>query len=321
MVYPIYSFFQTFLLTLPRSPPWARLFSMKTKILFKFELSLAIEALKNGDPVIFPTETVYGLGAPIFNEEAVKKVFAIKGRPQDNPLIAHIADLDDAGKIGEGLPPEFLSLAEAFWPGPLSIVVKKKPDVPAIVSAGHPTIAIRMPSHPIARSLIEGVGVPLVAPSANLSGKPSPTQLSDCLEDLEGKVLFAIDGGNCEVGIESTVISLVSEEPTLLRPGSITKEALEDVLGKRVALPPKDGPILSPGMKYRHYAPKAKVHLRFEKKDLQGPYLKPNAKTLYAVLRETDRKNMTEIQFYCDEETQKDLALMNRLLRASGQMN
>lgn len=294
---------------------------MRTKILLSFEISEAIQALKNGDPVIFPTETVYGLGAPIFHEEAVKKVFTIKGRPQDNPLIAHIACLDDAMKIGEELTPEFFSLAEAFWPGPLSIVVKKKPEVPAVVSAGHSTIAIRMPSHPIARALIEGVGVPLVAPSANSSGKPSPTQLSDCLEDLDGKVRYAIDGGQCDVGIESTVISLVSEQPTLLRPGSITKEALEEVLGKKVVFPQKGGPILSPGMKYRHYAPKAKVRLCFKKDDLKGSYLIPNAKTLYAALREADRKNMPEIQFYCDEEAQKDLGLMNRLLRASGQMN
>ncbi|MBX7065813.1 MAG: threonylcarbamoyl-AMP synthase [Parachlamydiales bacterium] len=294
---------------------------MKTEILQSLDLSKAIGALKNGEPVIFPTETVYGLGAIIFDEEAVKKIFTIKGRPQDNPLIAHISSLEDAKRIGEGLNDLFYKLADAFWPGPLSIIVKKKPEVPALVSAGHPTIAIRMPSHKVARSLIEGVGAPLVAPSANISGKPSPTCLSDSLEDLDGKVRYAIDGGSCEVGIESTVISLVSESPILLRPGSVTKEALEKVLGKKVDNPPQSGPILSPGMKYRHYAPKAKVRICFKKEELKGPFFIPRAKTLYAMLRDADRQNVQEIQIYCDDEAQKDAALMNRLLRASGQIH
>lgn len=293
---------------------------MRTKILQNFELGSAIDCLREGDPVVFPTETVYGLGAPIFNENAVKKIFVIKGRPLDNPLIAHIAFLEESEGLGEGLNRFFYMLAEAFWPGPLAIVVKRKPEVPALVSAGHSTIAIRMPRHWIARGLIEGVGMPLVAPSANLSGKPSPTRILDCLEDLDGKVRYAIDGGDCEIGIESTVISLVHPQPTLLRPGKVTKEAIEDVLKQTVILASSSSPVLSPGMKYRHYAPKAKVHLIFKKGEICGSFFRPSAQNLYALLRDADRQKLSEIQIYCDEEVQKDEALMNRLLRASGQI-
>ncbi|HSX11138.1 MAG TPA: L-threonylcarbamoyladenylate synthase [Chlamydiales bacterium] len=293
---------------------------METSVLKNFELSLAIECLKRGEPVVFPTETVYGLGAPLFNEEAVRRIFAIKGRPLDNPLIAHIASLEDAKRLSDGLSAEFYTLAEAFWPGPLTIVVRRRSEVPSLVSAGHPTIAIRMPSHPIARRLIEGVGEPLVAPSANLSGKPSPTCLMDVLEDLDGKVHYAIDGGECEVGLESTVISLYHATPTLLRPGKITREMLEEVLAQRVVLPEASSPNLSPGMKYRHYAPKAILKLVYEKEKLQGHFIVPTAKTLYAQLREADRLGVTALEIYCDERVQKDEALMNRLLRATGQI-
>lgn len=293
---------------------------MKTKILKSFNLEPAIQSLRNGEPVIFPTETVYGLGALIFDEPSIKKIFEIKQRPADNPLIAHIASLEQAELIGQGMGDCFYKLAEAFWPGPLAIVVQKRAEVPSIVSAGHSTIAIRMPMHAVAKELIEKAGVPLVAPSANLSGKPSPTRLCDALEDLDGRVAFAIDGGDCEVGIESTVISLVHREPKLLRPGKITRESLEEVLKKKILSPGLLDPILSPGMKYRHYAPKASVKLVFEKESLKGAFLKPSAKTLYALLREADRQNQSEIQIYCDSEIQKDEALMNRLLRASGQM-
>lgn len=294
---------------------------METRILKDFELSVAVESLKRGEPVVFPTETVYGLGAPLFQEEAVKKIFAIKGRPLDNPLIAHIASLEEAIRLSDAIDVDFYTLAESFWPGPLTIVVKKRPEVPALVSAGQPTIAIRMPAHPIARRLIEKVGEPLVAPSANLSGRPSPTRLVDVLEDLKGKVRYVIDGGDCEVGIESTVISLFHPQPTLLRPGKISRQRLEEVLGKPVALPPLHGPIYSPGMKYRHYAPKAAVRLVYRSEEIKEPFFIPTAQTLYAQLRETDRKGYSEIVIYCDPTVQKDEALMNRLLRASGQIS
>ena len=293
---------------------------MKTQILQGSDLSLAIEALLKGEPVIFPTETVYGLGAPIFNRGAIQKIFTIKRRPIDNPLIAHIASLDEAYRIAEHFSPDFFTLAEAFWPGPLAMVVPKRKEVPEIATAGLMAIGIRMPLHPIARELIERVGEPLVAPSANLSGKPSGTRLIDVLEDLDGRVGYAIDGGACDIGIESSVISLIHDEPLLLRPGKITKEAIEEVLGKKVHLFDRDTPILSPGMKYRHYAPRAQIELIFQKEELHKGYLIPSAKSLYADLREADRENRSHIQIYCDEEVQKDFALMNRLLRASGQI-
>jgi len=293
---------------------------MGTEILRTFDLSLAIASLKRGEPVIFPTETVYGLGAPIFNEHAVKRVFEIKGRPQDNPLIAHIASLEEARLLSDSLGAAFYTLAEHFWPGPLAIIVKRRIEVPLIVSAGHPTIAIRMPLHTTARRLIEGVGEPLVAPSANLSGRPSPTRLQDALEDLDGKVNYAIDGGECDVGIESTVISLFHPAPTLLRPGKITKEAIEEVLQQKVEMPLPSGPVLSPGMKYRHYAPRAPIRLVFRKEDIRGPYIQPTAKSFYAELREADRMGASEIQIYCDSAATQDEGLMNRLLRAAGQI-
>jgi L-threonylcarbamoyladenylate synthase len=294
---------------------------METEVLKHFDLLPAVASLKKGQPVIFPTETVYGLGAPLFNEEAVRQIFAIKGRPLDNPLIAHIASLEDAKSLSDGLNADFYTLAEAFWPGPLAIVVKRRPEVPPIVSAGHPTIAIRMPAHPIARKLIEAVGEPLVAPSANTSGRPSPTNLSDALEDLGGKVAFAIDGGDCEVGIESTVISLYHPVPTLLRPGKITRQMLEEALGQPVALPPPSGPILSPGMKYRHYAPKAAVRLVYKLEDLEGPFMMPTSRSLYAQLRQADRMGVDLVEIYCDAAVQNDAGLMNRLLRAAGQID
>lgn len=275
-----------------------------------------VEILKNGEPVVFPTETVYGLGAPVFDEKAIRRVFEIKGRPADNPLIVHISQLNQVERIAEEIPPSFYLLARYFWPGPLTLIVKRKPTVPAIVSAGHPTLAIRMPSHPLALALIDAVGEPLVAPSANLSGRPSPTCAADVWEDLAGKVECVLDGGPCTVGIESTVLLL--QPLTLLRPGQITKEQLEEVLGEKIALPQADGPIFSPGMKYRHYAPKAALRLVYDTNELREPYIIANPKTFYAELRRADRLGLKEVDIYCDLEAQSNPALMNRLLRASG---
>lgn len=296
-------------------------FPMKTEVVAREEIDRLVGALRAGEPVIFPTETVYGLGAPLFHEEGVKKIFTIKGRPSDNPLIAHISSLEEVRLIGRELSSSFFRLAEAFWPGPLSIVVKKEERVPSLVSGGHSTIAIRMPAHPIAKELIERLGEPIVAPSANLSGRPSPTSLFDALEDLEGRVSYAMDGGQCQLGLESTVIHLLGDRPTLLRPGTITREALEEVLGESVVFPPKGGPALSPGMKYRHYAPNAQVKLIYKREEIGGPsFFKPTPQTLYSILRAADRENRSLIELYCDEEVQGDMALMNRLLRASGQI-
>jgi len=294
---------------------------MKTEVLRNLDLTAAVKALKRGSPVVFPTETVYGLGAPVFHADGVRKIFEIKGRPSDNPLIAHISSLEMAGQLSSHLKEDFYRLAAAFWPGPLAIVVQRRPEVPALVSAGLPTVAIRMPSHAVARRLIEEVGEPLVAPSANISGRPSPTTLSDSLEDLDGLVEFAIDGGPCSIGIESTVISLFHETPTLLRLGKITKEMLEEVLKRPISPPPVKGPAFSPGMKYRHYAPKAPIRLIYEQKQLKSPFILPTAKTLYAELRKADRAGLSEIQLYCAPAVLADTALMNRILRASGQIS
>lgn len=227
----------------------------------------AAALLRAGQVVAIPTETVYGLAADALNENAVKKIFSVKGRPQDNPLIVHISDLGMWPSLVNDLPKCALALAEAFWPGPLTIILPKSDFVPATTTAGMDSVAVRMPSHPAAHAVIKAAGLPLAAPSANLSGSPSPTTARHCLKDLNGKVPLILDGGPCEVGIESTVVSLVND-PVLLRPGAITAETLSRVLGMPVAIseavsrPLKAGERpTSPGMKYRHYAPKARVIL------------------------------------------------------------
>jgi L-threonylcarbamoyladenylate synthase len=299
---------------------------METQVISSKNLDLAISFLMQGIPVVFPTETVYGLGSHIFNEKGIQNIFTIKGRPSDNPLIVHVSSLEEAISLSKDLPPLFYLLAKKFWPGPLTLVVQKADHVPSFVSAGLSSIAIRMPSHPVARELIQKTG-PLAAPSANISGRPSPTCVEDVLEDLNGKIPCIIDGGASFLGIESTVVSLLKEEPVLLRPGTITRQILEQAIEKTILEPQKDAPPLSPGMKYRHYAPKAKVLLRFKKTDLKGPYiLSPNPtdkmrllneKTLYAELRRADRSGALEIEIDCCEELLLNQALMNRLIKAS----
>jgi len=278
----------------------------------------AADALKRGKVGIFPTETVYGLGASIEIPEAIREIFVLKGRPSDNPVIVHISEFSQAFGLIEELNESFFRLTERFWPGPLTVVVRKKEGVTDLISGGLPTIAIRMPSHPVAHALIAQAG-PLAAPSANLSGKPSPTSLSDALEDLGGRVAFALDGGPCSIGIESTVISLVHPVPTLLRPGSITRSELEQTLHTPIALPPRQGPVLSPGMKYRHYAPKASLKLVYDEKELKGPVIlrSMTPKQLYAELRRCDRENVEAIEIFCDASMRADPALMDRLLRAA----
>jgi L-threonylcarbamoyladenylate synthase len=293
------------------------------------ELKQAVVLLKKGEPIAFPTETVYGLGAPLFNEQALLKIFTIKNRPADNPLIVHVASVSQALSLCAEPPQEFEELARRFWPGPLTVVLKRAPHVPAIVSAGQPTIAIRMPSHPVAQELIRQVGEPIAAPSANLSGRPSPTSALDCFEDLQGRVSLILDGGNCSIGIESTVISLSEEQPILLRPGSISQRDIEKALQRAIGQAEKNGPILSPGMKYRHYAPKATIKLVFERSELQGPYiLSPDPRgeerllsmqTLYSSFREADRLGFTQIEIDCTPNLLQDAALMNRILKAASQ--
>lgn len=293
---------------------------METKIISANELFLAVEEIKRGSCVAFPTETVYGLGALALEEEAIQKIFNAKNRPSDNPLIAHISTLSQAKELAYELTDDFFKLADTFWPGPLTLIVKRGEKVPASLCARHPTVAIRMPSHPIARRLIDEVGAPIAAPSANLSGRPSATTAGAVLEDLGGKIRYIVDGGACELGIESTVLALCGETAILLRPGSIQKQSLETVLQKPIRAPKEGDQTLSPGMRYRHYAPKAKVRLVFDLKELKGSFILPTSQSLYHELREADRKSLEEIVIFCDEEVQKNEALMNRLLRAAGQM-
>ena len=314
---------------------------MQTKILSPFEILEAASLLKNGEVVAFPTETVYGLGALIFNPSAIHRIFQVKGRPTDNPLIAHISDFSQVSQIAIALPEDFHLLAKAFWPGPLTIVVRKHPLVPLIATAGLDSIGIRMPSHKMARQLISEIGHPLVAPSANLSGRPSPTDVQHVIEDLSDRIPAVLDGGRCEIGIESTVVSLLDETPQILRPGCITKEDLEKVLLKPVLEESShsDRPA-SPGMKYRHYAPKAIVSLFYSAQEIKSKlsqkrhnvlvlgspdcpfsqmdnFLPCSQYDLYYALRYADEKKFSEVYVYCDKELELDYALMNRIVKAT----
>lgn len=228
----------------------------------------AAELLKRGDLVAFPTETVYGLGASALNPEAVAGIFQAKGRPADNPLIVHIAGIEQASLLAREVPPEATLLARYFWPGPLTMILPKQQIVPDITTAGLSSVALRVPSHPLALKLIRAANMPIAAPSANISGSPSPTTAAHVLADLAGRIAAVLDGGPCSVGLESTVISLLSSPPALLRPGWVTQEMLERVLKSQIfdlstldSSEESKKPPLSPGMKYRHYAPKAPLFL------------------------------------------------------------
>ena len=238
---------------------------METQIFTKESLDVAAKALQQGEIVSFPTETVYGLGAIATSQEAVLKVFEAKGRPSDNPLIIHISDIHQMTSTVEEVPEIALTLAEAFWPGPLTMILKAKPGIYApALSAGLPTVSFRMPNHPNTLELITKVGIPLVGPSANLSTKPSPTKVEHVFEDMNSRIRGIVDGGSSTVGVESTVIDLTNEEgPVILRPGVITKEQIESVIGPiQSSVTTKTGEKevpKSPGMKYRHYAPETPV--------------------------------------------------------------
>ena len=238
---------------------------METQIFTKENLDIAAKALQQGEIVSFPTETVYGLGAIATSQEAVLKVFEAKGRPSDNPLIVHISDIQQMTSTVEGVPEIALTLAKAFWPGPLTMILKAKPGIYApALSAGLTTVSFRMPNHPLTLELISKVGIPLVGPSANLSTKPSPTKVEHVFEDMNGRIRGIVDGGSSTVGVESTVIDLTNDEgPVILRPGVITKEQIEAVIGPiqstvKTTAGEREVP-KSPGMKYRHYAPKTPV--------------------------------------------------------------
>ena len=320
--------------------------SMHTELLSEEQVEKAASLLKKGELVAFPTETVYGLGAPLFYPEAIKKIFSTKGRAADNPLIVHLSSLEQLERVAIEVPEEFFTLSKIYFPGPLTMVLKRHPGVPEIVSGGLLTVALRMPSHPLARALIAAVGQPLVAPSANLSGKPSATTAAHVLEDFSGKISAVLDGGATTFGIESTVLSLCDpNHPVLLRPGTIGREELEKVLNRKIAevTKVKEGEkVLSPGMKYRHYAPHAHVKLFFLWEELEqylseAPRLKRillsaldlsknfdncqslplSSQGLYSHFRDADRTGCSEILVFCDSKTLLHAGLMNRLQRAS----
>jgi L-threonylcarbamoyladenylate synthase len=327
------------------------------------EIKSAAKIIKAGGTVVFPTETVYGLGANALDSLACKKIFEAKGRPQDNPLIVHVADFD-IKKYVKSIPVAAEKLMEAFWPGPLTIIMKKSELIPEMVSAKLDSVAIRMPQNKIARMFIEFSGVPIAAPSANLSGKPSPTTIEHCIVDLTGKVDMIIGGDKCEVGLESTVVDATGEIITILRPGCITKQMLEEVVGYVEIDPAISGKLetgmiaKSPGMKYKHYAPKApltiitgcrsKVIEYINKKVVElnnqgyttgilgtdenieeyegnnrislGSRSKSGiiAANLFDCLREFDKMNIDYILSEGFSEVDIGLAIMNRLKKAAG---
>ena len=220
--------------------------------------------IQDGGLVAFPTETVYGLGGDALNKDSSKKIYEAKGRPSDNPLIVHICKMDDLKPIVKEIPEDVYRLAEAFWPGPLTIIMKKSELVPKETTGGLETVAVRMPSHPVAQKFIEYAGGYVAAPSANVSGRPSPTKAKYVIEDMMGRIDMILDGDGIEIGLESTIIDMTGEKPEILRPGYITKDMLEKVLGEvsvdktildiNCKEPPK-----APGMRYRHYAPKGQL--------------------------------------------------------------
>lgn len=313
------------------------------------------ELLRNGEVVGIPTETVYGLAANAFDEVAVSKIFKAKGRPQDNPLIVHIANFEELAPLVAEVPAAAKQLAEAFWPGPLTMILPKSDKIPNAVCAGLQTVAIRCPSHPVAHAVIEKAGVPLAAPSANLSGSPSPTNAKYVYDDMNGKIPLILDGGQSAVGVESTVITLALEKPRVLRPGGVTVEQLREVLhevdvDEAVVKPLKKGAVAaSPGMKYKHYAPKAEITilkgsfeqfkayveaqnaeehfvLCFEGEEKAFPHAvtygksgdgSSEANRLFDALRELDEQGAKTVFARCPSENEVGLAVYNRLLRAA----
>lgn len=327
---------------------------METKLFntTEYDLKQAGQILATGGLVAFPTETVYGLGANALNDEAVKNIYIAKGRPSDNPLIVHISKKEDIIPLVKEVTPKAQALIEAFFPAPLTIILKKSDKIGNVVSGGLDTVAIRMPKNEVARKLISYANCPIAAPSANTSGLPSPTRAKYVIDDMMGKIDGIIDGGDCEFGVESTVITLATDTPTILRPGAITKEMLEAVIGKIDVSPAvlegmKDGEIAaSPGMKYKHYAPKAKIvivnadkenyeafvnakkdafALCFDDDQVTIPKVtfgKENddlsqAKELFDALRLLDEKDAKKVYARVPNTDGVGMAVYNRLIRAA----
>lgn len=320
------------------------------------QIKMAADMIKSGGLVAFPTETVYGLGVDALNPVACAKIFQAKNRPLEDPLIVHIADIQDLLRLSNEVYKITLDLVDEFWPGPLTLVLKKQEVIPDIVTAGLDTVAVRMPNHKIALSLIKEAKTPIAAPSANLFGRPSPTTAQHVLEDLDGKIDLVIDGGNANIGVESTIVDLTQEPFCILRPGGIGIEELKRFI-PQVELYKKDG-ILSPGMYPRHYAPKAKIILvegngkaqvdkvrkvvyefdmqgyrlgilaKYENRDRYKDYnvkslgsgddLVSCAANLFSVLRDFDRDKVDVIIAEAVKEEGLGFAIMDRLRRAQG---
>lgn len=313
-------------------------------------LSEAADVIKHGGLVAFPTETVYGLGADTFNDAAVRKIFAAKGRPVDNPLISHISKMEDIERFASEIPQSAIKLANEFWGGPLTMILKKRSGIPDSVTAGLNTVAIRLPSHSIANELIRLSGTAIAAPSANLSGSPSPTTARHCIDDLYGRVDMIIDGGDSIIGIESTVIDLSVDVPTVLRPGMISAEELREVIGEVNFKGEDQNAPKCPGMKYKHYSPKAEVYIFNSPLSLQK-HIDKNAKAciiaknseemnlphaalydagksdteyaarLFYLLRKADEDGFTQVFAQMPENKGIGAALINRLMKsASGRV-
>jgi len=238
---------------------------LKREKLNKTTVRQAGSILRKGGLVAFPTETVYGLGADALNEKAAEKIYAAKGRPSDNPLIIHIADMEDLEKIAEFIPEKAITVAEKFWPGPITMIFEKSEIVPYGTTGGLDTVAVRMPSDEIAQAVILAGGGFIAAPSANTSGRPSPTAAEHVIEDLSGKVDMILDGGAVDIGVESTILDMTVNPPMILRPGAVTKEMLSELIGEvaedRTMMTISDTAPKAPGMKYRHYAPKGDLSI------------------------------------------------------------
>lgn len=330
---------------------------MKTRLFHTNEIDEAGKLIAHGELVAFPTETVYGLGADARNADAVRAIFSAKGRPADNPLIVHISDFNMIYQVANEVPEIAVRLANAFWAGPLTMVLPKRPEIPSVTSGGLDTVGIRMPSHPIARELIRLSGCPIAAPSANRSGKPSPTTAKHVMDDMDGRIAGVIDGGLCEVGVESTVICFDDAETVhILRPGIISEEDLQP-FAKNVYVDKAvysqiapDAKVASPGMKYKHYAPKAKI-LPIETDDFSKfmQYVQIHAREntwcllfdsdpepeqisfmrygdngtqqahfLFLRFRELDEHGADIVYVRCPRKDGASLSVYNRLMRASG---
>ncbi len=335
---------------------------MKTKLIpatdgaeIEYAAAAAAEIIKSGGLAALPTETVYGLGANALDERAVSKIFAAKGRPQDNPLIVHVNGMKMAEKILGEVPVVAYRLCEMFWPGPLTLIMKKGAEIPDAVTCGLDTVGVRMPDNPVFLETITKAGVPIAAPSANTSGKPSPTSAQHVMDDLSGKIDVVIDGGSCRVGIESTVLDISKEVPVILRPGAVTLDDLQKVIpvvsvAKSVlsGVTEKEAP-LSPGMKYTHYSPEAEIVLvsgsdeEFAKfissaeeeavvvcydedvSRISRPYFAMGKKEDYAaqaaeifsILREIDKTKAKKAYVRAPSIKGVGLALYNRLIRAA----